>query len=85
MSTSEAKRWDDPAFWERVSVGYCAGCKEGHVLKDGLCWNCRARPCNRQLSHGVVTLRCGRITGHPGLCAPKPSPMPDYLIYPNQA
>lgn len=39
------KRWDDPSFWERVSIGYCASPTHvgdlGHVLKDGLCWHCR--------------------------------------------
>jgi hypothetical protein len=35
------KMWIDPAFWERISVGYCDKCHEGHVLKDGVCWNCR--------------------------------------------
>jgi hypothetical protein len=35
------KRWNNPAFWERVTVGRCAGCGGGHVLKDGRCWHCR--------------------------------------------
>jgi hypothetical protein len=35
------KRWNNPDFWERVTVGRCAGCGGGHVLKDGRCWHCR--------------------------------------------
>ena len=35
------KRWDDPAFWENIRVDHCEKCHKGHVLRNGLCWNCR--------------------------------------------
>jgi hypothetical protein len=34
-------KWDDPQYWQGVSVGICATCNGGHVLKHGRCWNCR--------------------------------------------
>ncbi len=47
LAESEARKaqtemkWDDPQHWKGVTVGVCDQCHGGHVLKDGLCWNCR--------------------------------------------
>lgn len=41
-TNSEApRRWDDPAFWDSISVDYCRACGRGSVLRHGVCWDCR--------------------------------------------
>lgn len=29
------------ADWDKLSIGHCKQCDQGHALVDGLCYNCR--------------------------------------------
>jgi hypothetical protein len=44
-SSPMRERWDDPAFWQSITVGHCIDprhtVREGHVLRFGLCWEHR--------------------------------------------
>jgi hypothetical protein len=54
-------RWDNPAFWDRVSVGACELCGERHVRKDGRCWECRL-PVVGEEWQGVLHFQRVRVT-----------------------
>lgn len=46
LAANEARKaqtafnWDAPEHWKGVTIGLCARCGHGHVLRDTLCWNC---------------------------------------------